>query len=227
MHQKHLRANIHTMTTKDLEVLKARIKELYPKRAVGDLNEKAFQQGLTERTLDFYRALVKMKTTKDEHIIKEHHIVQSHFRLTKSVLREPEQENISIFATDRRVFYLKSSINPNQPPDADMEDKISIEQVSLSRIKSVKVRRQIRIGEMGMGGAIAGMAVLFHSHLSITGPFMIGLGIIGMLHGLLLPTRWAEVKTFEQVSNPIMIYALRKKSSREMVRFLREKMRHT
>ena len=81
------------------------------------------------------------------------------------------------------------------------------------------------MSEFGMGAAIAGFAVLCYSYLSISGPFLVGLGILGMLHGLLLPTRWVHVKTLDPESEPILIYALRKKSARGMVKFLREKMR--
>jgi hypothetical protein len=89
----------------------------------------------------------------------------------------------------------------------------------------VRVKRQIRIEEMGMGAAIAGLAALFYSSLSISGPFLVGLGILGVLHGLLLPTRWVQVETIDPESEPILIHALRKKSARRMVKFLREKMR--
>ncbi|MFA4910403.1 MAG: hypothetical protein WC649_05100 [Desulfobacteria bacterium] len=223
MPRKPHRVNILTMT--EVEALRARIREIYPKRVIGDLTEKAFQHELTVRTLDLYRALIKMRMGEGEAIVREHHFVRSHFRLTQSVLREPEQEAVSIFATDRRLFHLKSMLLPGRPPGADEEDKLLIEEVSFDRIESVHVRRQVRVGEMGVGGAIAGFAVLFYPYLSVTGPFMMGLGILGMLHGLLLPTRWVKVKTIDPASDPIMVYALRKKSGRGLVRFLREKTR--
>ncbi len=213
------------MTNEEIDAHRAVIRGLYPKRAIGDLTEKKFQHELTDRTLDLYRALIRMKMKKDEHIVCEHHVLRSHFKLTHSVLREPEQENISLFATDSSLFLLKSILMPGKPPSADKDDKFSMKQVPLQSIGSVRVRRQIRIGEMGMGAAIAGFAVVFYSHLSITGPFMVGLGILGILHGLLLPTRWVEVETLEPASEPILIHALRKKSARGMIKFLRKKMR--
>ena len=224
MPRKPHRVNILTMT-EEVDALRARIRELYPKRVRGDLTEKAFQYKLTGRTLDLYRALIRMRMGEGETILREHHVVRSHFRLTQSVLREPEQEAVSIFATDRRLFYLKSVLVPNRPPSADEGDKLLIEEVPFDRIESLRVRRQARIGEIGVGGAIVGFAVLFYSYLSLTGPFMVGLGILGMLHGIFLPTRWVEIKTLDPSSDPIMVYALRKKSGRGLVRFLREKTR--
>jgi hypothetical protein len=213
------------MTNDEIEALRATIRDLYPKRAIGDLTEKKFQHELTDRTLDLYRALIREKTKADEPIVCEHHAVRSHLKLTQSVLKEPEQENVSLFATDRRLFHLKSVVIPGRPPSADKEDRFSMREIPLKRIGAVRVKRQIRIEEMGMGAAIAGIAVLFYAHLSITGPFMVGLGILGILHGLLLPTRWAEVEALAPASEPIQILALRKKSARRMVKFLREKTR--
>ena len=213
------------MTNDEIEALRAVIRGLYPKRAIGDLTEKKFQHELVERTLDLYRVLIRMKMKKDESIVCEHHVVRSHFKLTHSVLREPEQGTVSLFATDRNLFHLKSTLMPGRPPSADEEDNFSMEKVPLQRIGSVRAKRQIRIEEMGMGAAIAGLAALFYSSLSITGPFMVGLGILGILHGLLLPTRWVQVDIIDPSSEPILIHALRKKSARKMVKYLREKMR--
>lgn len=217
---------VSTLTmSEEVEALRARIRELYPKRAIGDLTEKKFQHELTDRTLDLYRALIRMKTKDGEQIVCEHHVLRSHFKLTHSVLREPEQENVSLFATERSLFHLKSMLMPGRPPSADKEDSFSMKHIPLQKIGSVRVKRRIRIEEMGMGAAIAGLAALFYSSLSISGPFLVGLGILGILHGLLLPTRWVQVETLDPASEPILIYTLRKKSARRIVKFLREKTR--
>lgn len=224
MRQKLHPGNIRTMTD-EIEALRATIRGLYPKRAIGDLNEKKFQRELTDRTLDLYRALIHKKINGDEHIVCEHHAVRAHLKLTQSVMKEPEQENISLFATDRNLFHLKSTVLPGQAPSADKEDNFSMEKIPLQHIGSIRVKRKIRIEEMGMGAAIAGLAALFYTHLSITGPFMVGLGILGILHGLLVPTRWAQVEPLDSKWEPVQILALRKKSARQMVKYLREKMR--
>jgi hypothetical protein len=209
----------------EVEALRARINELYPKRQLGDLTEKAFQRELTERTVELYRALVKKKASPEESILKEHHVILAHTKLARSVLQEPEQETVSIFATDRRLFRIKSFLFPNLPPTGDGRDKTELDEVTYRRIGSLKVRREIRWGEMGVGAAMMVLAVLFYHALSLTGPVLIVLGFLGLLHGFLLPTRWLEVATFNStpLSDPIKILALRKKSAREMVRLLREK----
>ncbi len=209
------------MTT-DVEALRSKIRQLYPKRERGDLTEKVFQSELVARTLDLYRGLLKSRMVKGEAILREHHAVRAHFRLTGSVLRESEQEAISLFATDRRLFRIKSLLAPNRPPTGDDEDKTVIDEIPLNKILSMELRRQIRWGEAGVGAAMGLFALLFSPWLSLTGPFMIGLGAAGILHGLLLPTRWIEVIGQESVvrPEPISIYALRKRSARDLVQFL-------
>lgn len=209
------------MTT-EVEVIRHKIRGLYPKRKIGDLTEKVFQKELIERTLDLYRELLKGRLHKGESIIKEHHVVRSHLKLAQSVLREPEQEAVSLFTTDRRLFRIQSILLPNRPPTADEQDQTVIEELPLNKIRSLSVRRQVRWGEVGVGVVMGAFALLFAPWLSFTGPFMIGLGAAGVLHGLLLPTRWIEIIPQEggPSTDPILIYALRKRSARDLVRFL-------
>jgi hypothetical protein len=89
----------------------------------------------------------------------------------------------------------------------------------------VTVRTQRRKGQIVAGLVIAGFAVLGHSWLQITGTALFLLGIAGALHGLLLPTRWAEVlHPAPAASPPFQIWALRKKSARQVLKFLRQKI---
>jgi hypothetical protein len=71
-----------------------------------------------------------------------------------------------------------------------------------------------------------GIGIIFHDWLSITGPFLAGLGILGVLHALLWQTRWIEVEIEKgsAPSEPILIYGLRKKTAKELVRRFQEKL---
>jgi hypothetical protein len=206
----------------EIEAIRTKIRGLYPKRERGDLTEKVFQRELIERTVELYRALIKDRLAKGEGILKEHHVARAHLKLTQSVLREPEQEAISLFTTDRRLFRVQSVLLPNRPPTADEEDRTVIEEITLKKIQSLNLRRQIRWGEIGVGGVMGVLALLFAPYLSLTGPFLIGLGGAGVLHGLLLPTRWIEIMAngSDPPLEPIPIYALRKRSARDLVQFL-------
>jgi len=211
----------------DLNELRRKIAELYPKRDIGDLKERDFQAELAVRTADLYRAVIIEWLAEGETIECEHHTIWTHFRLMQSILREPAQQATSLFLTNRRLFRLQSTIMPNQPSTADRRDQTTVDVVLLDRIHALKKRFQIRIGEMLLGAAFCGIAVIFHDWLTITAPFLAGLGILGVLHALLRPTRWIEVKTVDmpQPTEPFFIYVLRKKSAKELVGRLQDKLR--
>jgi len=89
----------------------------------------------------------------------------------------------------------------------------------------VTVRTQRRRGQIAAGLVIAGVALIGHPWLQITGTALFLLGISGTLHALLVPTRWAEVLQPEPtVSPPFQVWALRKKSARLLLKFLRQKI---
>ncbi|MEW6530002.1 MAG: hypothetical protein AB1473_04135 [Thermodesulfobacteriota bacterium] len=213
----------------DLHELRKNIAELYPKRDVGDLRERDFQAEVAQRTVALYRAVVGRKLAEGETIECEHHTIWTHFRLMQSILREPAQQAISLFLTDRRLFRVQSTIMPDKPPTADSRDKTSVDAISLDRIQGLKKKFQFRSGEVLLGAAFCAIAVLSYEWLQLTGPILLLLGLLGVLHGLLLPTRWIEIQTKSNwgSTEPIFIYALRKKSAKEFVRSLEEKLRRS
>ncbi len=213
----------------DIRELRNRIAQLYPKRDIGDLTERDFQKEVAERTVALYRAIIKKKMAEGETLECEHHTIWTHFRLMQSILRETAQQAVSLFLTNRRLFRLQSTVIPNQPPTADGQDNTSIDEVTLDRIQALKKRIQFRWGEMLLGAIFCAIAYFFHDWLAITGPVLFGLGLLGVLHVLILPTRWIEVRTVDVLpaNEPILIYAIRKKSAQELVRRLREKLRQS
>ena len=212
----------------DLDALRAEIRELVRRHARGDIREKAFQSALAERTVELYRAFVQGLASEGETILHEHHVVFSHTKLTQSMLKEPEQQAVSLFATDQRIFRLRSTLMPDRPVTCDEQDNTVVDSVLYERIQSLEVQRKVRPGEIGAGLGILGVAVLFQTWLSVTGPLLMLLGALGILHGLLLPTRWIEVRTGDPApAEPIRIHGLRKKSGRRLVQFLKEKVRAT
>jgi hypothetical protein len=213
----------------DINRLRNQIAQLYPKRDRGDLTEAVFQRELAELTVGLYRAVIWLRMAESESIECEHHTIQNHFRLMRSVLREPDQQATSLFLTDRRLYRLQSTIFPGQPPTADKRDETAVDAISLDRIHELKKKFQIRTGELLLGAGFCGFALIFQSWLEITGPALVGLGALAILHSLILPTRWIEVRTADPKAtiNPILIYAVRKNSAKELVRGLRENLRHS
>ena len=213
----------------DIQELRDRVAQLYPKRDRGDLTERDFQKEVAEHTVALYRAIIKKKMAEAETIECEHHTIWTHFRLMSSILREPAQQAVSLFLTNRRLFRVQSTIMPNQAPTADARDNTSIQEVSLDRIRDLKRKIQLRWGEALLGAIFCGIAYMFHDWLTITAPVLFGLGLLGVLHALILPTRWIEVRTVDilQANDGILIYAIRKKSAKGLVRRLKEKLKQS
>jgi hypothetical protein len=208
-----------------IEGLRKDITTLWEKRARGDVSERAFQRESEQRTLDLCRALVRHRIGEGESIQFEHHAVRAHTKIAGSVLRESEQEFISLLATEYRLFRLRTLLTPDRPLLFLDGDKDAVEELAYESASGVTVRTERRKGQILAGLVIAGVAVLAHPWLQITGTALFLLGIAGALHGLLVPTRWAEVLQPEPtVSPPFQIWALRKKSARQLLKFLRQKI---
>ena len=141
----------NTRMKTDLNELRKRIAQLYPKRDIGDLKERDFQAEVAEQTVALYRAIISERMAEGETIECEHHTIWTHFRLMQSILREPAQQATSLFLTNRRLFRLQSTIMPDQPPTADSRDNTFVDVIPLDRIHALKKRFQIRIGEVLLG----------------------------------------------------------------------------
>jgi hypothetical protein len=213
------------MTEQEIEGVRKDIVVLWEKRARGDLSERTFQKESERLALNLCRALVRPRIRENESLAVEHHVVRAHTKIAGSVLRESEQEFISLLATERLLFRLRAVLTPDQPVLFRNGEKDAVEELAYSSASGVAVRTQRRKGEIVAGLAIAVFAVLGHSWLQVTSAAMFLLGIAGTLHGLLLPTRWAEVvERAPSASPPFQIWALRKKSARTLLRFLRQRI---
>ena len=197
--------------------LRREIRELAEKRARGDIPERTFGKQNEKLTLELCRLLVGSRLAKGESIQSEHHVIRAHMKLTGSVLRESDQESISLVATDRRLFRLSCTHDAKGPVLYANGGRDKVEEIPLARIRRVVVRRQVRTGEIFTGLAIAAFALLLRPWLAVTGSALVLLGVLGALHGLLVPTRWAEVLTAESDCD-FRIYALRKRSAKRLIR---------
>ena len=137
--------------------------------------------------LELCRALVRGRMGESESIRFEHHAVRAHTKMAGSVLRESEQEFISLLATERRLFRLRAIHTPDRPLLFLDGDKDTVEELAYESASGVTVRTERRKGQIIAGLVIAGFAVLAHPWLQITGTALFLLGIAGSLHGLLVP----------------------------------------
>jgi hypothetical protein len=207
------------MTTK-LESLRRQISELTEKHTRGDVPQRTFDKQHEKLTVAICQELVRERLAPNEPILAEHHVIHAHTKLAGSVLQESEQERVSLFATDRRVFRVSSKEKPEEPVQFRTQERDAIEEIPFSRIQRIVVRRQVRFGEIIMGAVIAAAAYLFRSWLQVTGIALVVLGVGGVLHGLLIPTRWAEIIPHECGGAPIQISALRKRSAKKLIKVL-------
>jgi hypothetical protein len=160
-----------------------------------------------------------------EVIRAEHHFVHAHLAMHQSLLQEPEQEAVSLYGTDRRLFHLRLRLVFGRPVSCNESDGTIIDEVPYDHVAALRRRSHRRLSEVIAGGVIAAFALLFHSWLMITGTLLAALGVLAILHGLLFATRWIEIELRTPTSPdtpPLTIHALRRKSGRKLLRFLRE-----
>jgi hypothetical protein len=212
--------------TADPEALRAEIRDLYARHQRGDLRDKDFQKSAAQRAVDLYRVEIGRRLEADERILVEHHVVSAHLRLNQSLLKESDQHATSLYVTDRRLIRLRSVLSNDRPVTCDERDSTLVDEVGLDCVRGMTVRREVRTGEVLAGISIVLFAVLFRSWLLVTGKLMVLLGVLGMVHGLLLPTRWIEVQTGEGGARgePMRVFGARRKSGRLLVRCLRARV---
>jgi len=206
----------------DPVALRAELRRLVEKQARGDVSRRDFDRRLAEGGVALARALVSERLEEGERIVAEHHAALGHLRLASSVLAEPEQEAIGLFLTGRRLLRLRCRILPGRPPTGDDRDGTVIDEVPLAGITSLVTRRRVRIGEVVAGAVITALALVFKPWLLITGTLLAGLGTAGMLHGLLLPTRWVEIQGPDRGADDVFrVHAMGRKSGRALLARLR------
>jgi hypothetical protein len=220
----------------DASELRRELDELAARRRRGELRERDYQRQLAERTVELYRAAVAPRLAEGESILAEHHVVRAHMKLNQSLLRESDQQAVSLFATGRRLIRVRSTLRADRPPSCDETDGTIVDELPLAELEGIAVRREIRGGEAIAGLVIIGVALALHSWLLVTGKLMMVLGALGVVHALLLQTRWLELIARANSGpraedgaagrpNPFVILAARRKSARRLVALLRARLR--
>ena len=151
----------------------------------------------------------------------EHHAVLAHTKLTEGVLKQGDQELVSLFATERRLVSVRIMTRLESPIWMDERDTI-VESVLYADIRRIETRREIRWGEAAVGAVCCAIALLFAIPLETTGWALFILGLAGVLHALLMPGRRVEVFGLPG-SEPIRIYAVNQKSARRLLRDLKRR----
>jgi hypothetical protein len=211
----------------DSNTLREKLQQLYARHAAKDLPERPFRRALTEYTYRLYLAVAREQCKPGESILHEHHIIRSHMWWSQSFLKDPNQEVVSLYLTDRRLIRIRSVMEPARPISCDKADQTTVDSLFFDRIEALKAHREVRWGEIAVGLVILVVALLFYDWLEVTGPVLAVVGVLGTLHGLLWHSRWVEVKPRLQspAADPMIIYTTRRKSGRKLIKMLREKIR--
>ena len=207
--------------------LREKLQELYTRHAAKDLPERPFRRALTEYSYRLYLAVAREQCKAGESILHEHHIIRSHMWWSQSFLKDPNQEVVSLFLTDRRLIRIRSVMAPGRPVSCNEADQTTVDSLFFDRIEALQAHREVRWGEAAVGLVITAVGWIFYEWLDVTGPVLAVVGVLGTLHGLLWHSRWVEVKPRLQApaADPMIIYTTRRKSGRKLIKMLREKIR--
>jgi hypothetical protein len=218
----------------DADALRGRLRELHLRRLSGDLHERNYQRESGPLALELGRLVARrhlVSLGEPEEILAEHHVVQAHTRLTGAVLKESVQEATSLYAGHGRLVRVRSRLLDDGPISCDERDGTAVDSAAYRSIRRLRRRWQARRGEAAVGLGICALALLTWRLLSVTGPALLLVGLLGVGHALLMPTRWLEAEprgagsaATAPTGDTIRILALRQRSARALARVVRDKI---
>jgi hypothetical protein len=204
-----------------VERVEARLDELTRRFRVGDLTAKAYARLRQDLLAHLGRCRIGPLLESGEPLVAEHHWVEPTSRLPDSALRETPLHSVSLYATDRRLFRWRF-----QDPGAhgttarrDLEGRLDVRWYT--QITAVRRHREVRWGEAATGLVIATAGTLLYQHLSVTAPFILAVGVFGMLHALLVPTRRAAIRTPATDETDWVVSAVGTRSGKALLAALR------
>lgn len=203
---------------READQLETKLAALADKLKVGDVTPKRYARARQDLLARLGRAKIAPRLDPNEAVIAEHHWVEGHPRIPDSVLKETAQIAGSLYATDRRLFLWR--FQDQAVPGAALLDgaEETLEDRWYRDVESLAPGRSWRWGEVMAGALIAIVALVLAGHLRMTAYFLFGIGLFGVLHGLLFPTRWVAVISRAQAGEPWAVWAARTKSGRALLR---------
>lgn len=186
----------------------------------GDVPAKKYPRLRQEALAELGKALIAPHLEPGEQWAGEHHWVLGHLNLPLSALKETALRAESLYLTDRRLFRWR--FQDRTVPEAggldDWEETLEVRR--LSELAGVRRRYAWRWGEAAAGAAILGLALLLWDHLQITGWALALLGAAAAVHGLAIPSRWAEIVPRNPREPGWPVRAAGKKSGRRLLALL-------
>ena len=161
--------------------------------ALGDLNPKRYARLRQQVLAALGRSKIAPSLDPGETIAAEHHWTESHERLPDAPFAETGQTAGSLYATDRRLFRWRFHDGglPSASPQGGVEE--TIESLWYAEIAGMERRSSFRWGEAITGLVIAAVAGLMYARLGVTGPMLLAVGVFGIIHAVVVPTRYVTV----------------------------------
>jgi hypothetical protein len=217
---------IELRTDEQVARLQSALEDLGDAMVCGDLRPGHYVRRRQDLVAELGRSRVGCWLEPGEAIVAEHHWVEPTVTLSASALNEPVQLARSAYATSRRVFRwrFREVVQPGMPA---RETDESLEYERYAAIAAFADECVTRWGEVAVGAAIALVALLLRGHLqlSITGPVLLGVGIFGVIHGLLCPTRYTTITPSDSAQPKWEIWAADTKSGRRLLEEVRCRVR--
>ena len=161
--------------------------------ALGDLNPKRYARLRQQALAALGRRKIAPLLTPGEAFLAEHHWVEGHTRLPDAPFAETGQTAGSLYVTDRRLFRWRfhDCPSPSASPPPDVEETLEFRWYA--EISGVERRRSFRWGEAITGLIIAVLAGFLSARLGVTGPLLLAVGVFGVVHAMMMPTRCVTV----------------------------------
>lgn len=161
--------------------------------ALGDLTPKRYARLRQHALAELGRRKIAPWLGPGEAVVAEHHWVEGHARLPDSPFAETGQIAGSLFATDRRLFRWRFHDGGSPSASSGVDVAETVEFLWYAEINGLQRQSSFRLGEAVTGSIIAVFAWLMYARLAVTGPVLLAVGVFGIVHAMIVPTRYVTV----------------------------------
>jgi hypothetical protein len=207
-----------------VEEVEARLKDLARRFKAGDVAARRYARLRQDLLAHLGRCRILPQLEPGESLIAEHHWVEPTARLPESPLEDAGLGSVSLYATTRRLFRWRFQDRGAQTDAAGARLDESLDVRWYTDITALLGHRETRWGEAAAGLAIAAAAALLYGHLAVTAPFILAVGLFGVAHALLVPTRRVALRSASSGDADWLVSAVATPSGRALVASIRDRV---
>lgn len=197
------------------------LQALDERHKLGDVRDKPYQKQRDELLEHIGREKVRAHLEPEEEILAEHHFVRAHFPFTRFAFQDVAQEALSFYATNRRLLRWRFRERPGARV-ASLCRRDDLDVLDYGDVQSLAVHRDYRWGEGIVAVCMLVLAALLWPLLEVTGPMLVLIAGLALLHVLFMPTRYLLIVAGPDESRQWRVYAANKKSARQLIATVRE-----